>query len=299
MNNNNIDIPKELNSKLKNKLPLNEEKTITPEQLEKYRIESNKNFEEQERNRAIMEERLNNPKCEYCGKPYFKYYKESGGDGYYYTETVFKPVCKCDFIHLSKEEKEKEILYNLANSGLTPVLLKKSFDNLMQTEELKQCREYAEQFIKQETKGIKLIGDNGTGKTVAIACICKYLIENGYKCYFTTLSKILGDYSNYSYDNHGKIADKLEELNNIDLLVLDDIGREKLDSDTKKENFFSIIDYLINYEIKLAFTCNPELYKKLINKQNNMPELKAIIDRFNELCPNVIYFDGPSFRGNI
>ena len=252
------------------------------------------------------------PECDYCGKPYISYYKKELVDNYTfgicYDENIepdytliedYKPACKCDFLHLSKEEKEKQILYNLAHSGLTPVLLEKSFDNLKLTEEQKKCREYAELLKDNKVKGIKLIGNVGTGKTVTLACICRYLIENGYKCYFTTLSDILKEYSKYSLDNAGKITGELEKLNKFDLIVLDDIGREKL-TDTRKENLFSIIDYLINYKIKLAISCNENLFKKLKNNiKTNMPELEAVIDRLNELCPNVIYFNGPSFRGNI
>ena len=240
------------------------------------------------------------PICEYCKKPYKEYYKKElsynmgfdSNEDCYEIKLAYKPACKCDFLHLSEEEKDKLINFNLFNSGLTPKLINKSFDNLELTEEQKRCKEYAENFIQKDIKGIKLIGNIGTGKTIALACMCRYLIENGYKCYFTTLSSLLGKYSKYSFDNAGDITGKLEKLNNFDLIILDDIGRETF-TDRKKEITFCVIDYLINNEIKLVFSCNKNMFDKL----KKLPELEAVIDRFNELCPNVIYFKGDSFRG--
>lgn len=225
------------------------------------------------------------PVCEFCKKPY----KIGESFGSY----RFYPDCDCIEENEKEQERIKQIESLYSYSKITPYFRKKRFITLKETPELKQCLEYAENFNPETSGGIQMIGDVGTGKTAAAAAICNYLIcEKNIKCLFIPLSHLLDDFSRASYDNHGDITYELGNLCKYQLIVLDDIGRESY-TDKRKETVFRIIDTLLNYNIPVIFTANPEMITKL----KKIPELAAALDRLKEICKLKITFKGKSYRG--
>lgn len=249
----------------------------------------------------------NNEKvCPYCGKPWF--YGEIVSILHPEKKRVLHhPSCDCEeriqrqqnTLTLNKEveERRREKLRNeknkrFDNSMITPLFRQKTFESLEQTNEVKQCQEYAKTFNPSTSQGIQMIGNVGTGKTTLLAAICNYLLSEGYTCLFTTLSALLDKFSKYSYDNAGDISGLLNWLTAYDFVVLDDIGREAY-TDKRKEISFRIIDALLNQQVITAFTANPEMIEKL----KNIPEWEATIDRLKEMCPLKFEFRGKSLRG--
>ena len=86
---------------------------------------------------------------------------------------------------------------------MTPFFQKKKFENVKESSLIIKCKKFANDFNKNVTKGISFVGDVGTGKTTALACLCNYLLENGYSCLFTTFSELLNKISEYSYNHAG------------------------------------------------------------------------------------------------
>lgn len=243
-------------------------------------------------------------KCEHCGKPYkdIKISVIMGGikrEPQYFTE----PDCNC-LEQIKKQEEEKRELESFErlktkrlqelfnNSLITPYFKTKTFENLTNNENLERCKQYAREFNPETSKGIQMIGNIGTGKTTLLAAICNELLKNGYKCLFTTLSDLLGKFTNYSSNNAGNITDLLQWLTEFDFVCLDDIGRETY-TDKRKEVAFQIIDTLLNYRVITAFTANPEMIEKL----KQIPEMNAALDRLKEMCPIKYEFRGKSLRG--
>ena len=198
-------------------------------------------------------------------------------------------------IRLEEEKKEAEkrrIEQIFNNSMMTPFFRKKKFENLEMTDNLKFCKEYADNFNKETSQGLQFIGAIGTGKTTALACICNQLMEREHPCLFTTFSALLNKFSNYSYEHAGDILPLLEDLTKFEFVVLDDLGRETY-TDKRKEFAFMIIDHLMNYEVVTAITANPNIISKLAK----LEEWQAIFDRLREICPNEKQFSCKSMRG--
>lgn len=245
------------------------------------------------------EETVSKQICQYCGKPY-KHIKSTftvcGENKEMHND---EPNCNCleDIKQKKLTERRKKLkiektekIFN--NSMMTPFFREKTFDELEQTAEILRCKEYADNFIPNESNGIQMIGNPGTGKTTALAAICNELISQGYNCLFTPLSTLLDKFSSHSYSNSGDITGLLEWLKDFDFVVLDDIGRETY-TDKRKENAFRIIDTLMNYKVVTAFTANPEMIIKL----KSIQELSAALDRLKDMCTIKIEFHGESRRG--
>lgn len=242
-------------------------------------------------------------KCPHCGKPY-RHSEKKYRVGHDIRTIHFEDArCECEeIIRKRKEEEhriEKEIQRNkektaklFDNSMMTPFFREKKFGNLIETQEIKRCKEFADNFIPNKSKGIQMFGEPGTGKTTALAAVCNELIERNFNCLFTPLSTLLDKFSSFSYKNSGDVTELLKWLVAFDFVVLDDIGRESY-TDKRKENVFRIIDTLMNYKVVTAFTANPNMIAKL----KAIPELEAALDRLKEMCPERFEFKGESYRG--
>lgn len=233
--------------------------------------------------------------CEYCGKPYVWFDKKVGLINLH----VPVPSCNCiQEIEAKKEaakiaEAKKEKLAKLFdNSMMTPFFAEKKFENLKKTEHFEFCKKYSEEFSPKTSKGIRMFGVKGTGKTTLLAAICNELMKKNFSCLFTTLSALLDRFSKFSFDNAGDIAPLLQWLTSFDFVVLDDIGREKY-NDRRNEIAFRIIDTLLNYKVCTCISANPETLKKL----QEIAEWQAILDRLKDICSHKLQFTGDSMRG--
>lgn len=234
--------------------------------------------------------------CEHCGKPYVWFDKKLTHINIH----VQVPACNCLEViekrkrHQAIETAKKEKLEKLfENSMMTPFFQEKTFKNLDATKEhFSVCFRFAKEFHPKISKGIRMIGKKGTGKTTLLAAISNELIAQGYSCLFTTYSALLDKFSKYSYDNAGEIAPLLSWLTRFDFVVLDDIGRESY-TGKRNEIAFRIIDTLLNYKVCTCITANPEMIQKL----QKMPEWAAILDRLKDICKLHLQFTGESMRG--
>lgn len=242
-------------------------------------------------------------RCPYCGK---EYEKKVIPIRFANTEKIcYSPICTCkedreeaDRIRKLEEKRKIDKAIQLANrfnnSMMSKRFQKMRFDLLDSTKnvaEIEFCKEYANNFDIETSKGIQMIGNVGTGKTTLLACICNELMIKGYNCLFTTLTNLLGEFTSYSSEHSGNIRGKIEWLLKFDFIVFDDIGRETT-TDRRKEILFTIIDSLYNNESIVAFSANPEMLSTFTSNT----EFTALLDRLRAMCPKRFEFRGQSLR---
>lgn len=246
-------------------------------------------------------------KCKKCGKEY-RIHEQIIFKG---TERervlrVQVPTCNCEELEREREKAAKEAARNkellakkFENSLMTPYFKQKTFSNLQEKaaeygneKELKRLQKYAQDFNKEDHKGIFLIGKPGTGKTTMLAAVCNDLLGRGYNCLFITMSALMEKFTKYSFDNNGDILGLLMWLVKFDFIVIDDIGRENY-TDRRKEIAFRIVDTILNYQVTAAFTANPESIARL----SKIDEWGAVLDRLKDICAMQIKFSGESLRG--
>ena len=105
-------------------------------------------------------------------------------------------------------------------------------------EVVKTCRDYIDNFDK-EYKNLYLYGATGVGKTFLTNCIAKELIDNSYSVIYVSsirLFEILAS-STFKKDNASDYVDLAENILDCDLLIIDDLGTELINSFTASSLF--------------------------------------------------------------
>ena len=113
-------------------------------------------------------------------------------------------------------------------------------------ENITKIKKIAEKFCNniesKEQKNLLFVGNTGTGKTFLSNCIAYDLINKGYTVLYQTAPMLMdmAMESKYNFDrNNSKI--KYENIFDVDLLIIDDLGTETLNNNRFTE-LFNIIN---------------------------------------------------------
>lgn len=147
---------------------------------------------------------------------------------------------------------------------------------------LNKARAYVKnwQTMKENNCGLIFLGDVGTGKTFAAACIANALVSVGVSVRMTSFNNALK--AVFAAENKEKIFD---ELCGYDLLILDDLGAER-DTSYAVEQLYNLIDKRYISGKPMIITTNIPL-KELKNPSNTA--YKRIYDRILEMCVAVAF----------
>lgn len=245
--------------------------------------------------------------CNFCGKlldlkDYMALYENN------YIENIATAYsrCNCDeaykiwkkYDELSEKEKIKE--FNLIqidklfqNNNLGKRQLNSTFENYKITNKNKKAYEnakkYANKLINGETdKGLFITGTYGVGKTYLASCIANETIKNKNTVVFGTLIQLL-DYIKDTYKD-SDMSDKeyLNLYSSVDLLIIDDLGKEK-PTEWVLEKLFLIVNNRYNNYLPIVITTNynrNQLRERLcVNKNYSMVD--SIISRLYEMCGGI------------
>ena len=197
-------------------------------------------------------------------------------------------------------EKDKIRKINLSkinklfkNNNLGKRQLNSTFENYKITNKNKNAYEnvkkYVDKLIKGTTnKGLFITGAYGAGKTYLASCIANEIIKNGKSVIFGTLIQLL-DFIRDSYSD-SEVSDKdyLNLYSSVDLLVIDDLGKEK-PTEWVLEKLFLIVNNRYNNYLPIVITTNykrNQLRERLcINK--NYSIVDSIISRLYEMCGGI------------
>lgn len=141
---------------------------------------------------------------------------------------------------------------------------------------------YANNFLKykEEGRGLIFTGNNtvGTGKTHLASAIANYIMDNHIlPVKFGTIINLLDEYKSKFGSNDD---DFISYLSKIELLILDDLGKEKL-TDWAKGVIYQIVNN--RYEAYMPIVATTELpFDQLENFYG-----KAIPSRLFEMCISV------------
>lgn len=149
--------------------------------------------------------------------------------------------------------------------NIPPRFLSAEFENYSpvspsQKVALEVCMHYAHSFEQGEGKGITLLGPPQMGKTHLVVAVLKniYRWKRVRGIFFDTKDLF---YRLQSYTNSEKYQRLMNLLLNIPLLVLDDLGSERL-SDWRVETLSHIINHRYNFLKSTLITTNYSLIKQ-------------------------------------
>lgn len=168
------------------------------------------------------------------------------------------PLCEKYRLH------EKEIAYRaalkgiLGNSGLGKRFLQRRFDTFKATAKTqgvyKACMLFCDSFAS-DSKGIILRGPYGCGKTHLAAAILHRLAEKGIAGLFVVVPELLEAIRSGFNQQNDKATASIEQLKEAPLLVLDDLGAEKM-TDWAREQIFIIINRRYENMLPTVITTN-------------------------------------------
>lgn len=116
----------------------------------------------------------------------------------------------------------------------------------------------AQQFAGTPRGWLVLLGGYGCGKTHLAAAIANTCVEYGMGTIFLTVPDLL-DWLRASYGSPDTdYEQRFDEIRNVDLLVLDDLGTQNSTA-WAEEKLFQIIDYRYTHKLPLVVTSNLRL----------------------------------------
>ena len=149
------------------------------------------------------------------------------------------------------------------------------------------------EFIKHQ-ESLLLIGDCGTGKSHIAQALGMIGCEQGYKVLYTTCAALIGDLNSGVFEKN--LLKRLRKYVNPDLLIIDEMGHDRLELQVTKEAhlLFKVVDERYQLNRPLIFTTNVE-EKAWAEYLGDPVSTRAILDRIFHHAVK-IEIHGPSYR---
>lgn len=236
-------------------------------------------------------------KCPYCGnkmlvvKNFYKgWVAKNVSEDRYTLDYICPNKCKEREIaraeHSKRYKKAKECW---ANVGFSRECVGWNLNKLT-CENIEYLRMYASTF-NRFSKAVVMKGLKGTGKTLSSECIAKYLTKNGKKVKITNMTEINIEMNRYLRKD--KYEDFFKEIMRLDLIIIDDFGREQYNTEKSLENVFQFFNNLTKERKPFIVSVNPEMLAIIASK----PQLDACLDRFKKSSNvKILEFKNKSFR---
>ncbi len=249
--------------------------------------------------------------CEYCKNKLYRKTIEWELYGTKRTITLDYERCECNKakaywneydlkkLTMLEEERKLELMQEFSrkvekiikNSKMSKRNLNYKFDNFETNSSNKKVfnnpKNYSEKLVNCiEKKGLILVGNNGVGKTHLACSIANKLIENGIPVIYGTLINLLAELRNsYEIDNTISEMEIIKLYENVDLLIIDDLGKEK-PSEWGLEKLFTIINsrYENNLPVIITTNYNQNSLVQRLSINGEIETAKSIISRLYEMC---------------
>ena len=172
--------------------------------------------------------------------------------------------------------KQAEKLWQGSNVGKR--FEKATFETYIGNTEVKDaCMRWADNYPNEEGTGLVLCGSYGTGKTHLATATARTVLEKyGARVWFSTFAGMLQELKS-AYGSADEFSKAMHKYKTVDLLVIDDLGKENMTA-WGSETLFTIVDERYRNMKSLIITTNlmPNELGKHIDE--------AIMSRLAEIC---------------
>lgn len=221
----------------------------------------------------------------------------------------FRCMCRCQSEKFNKEElekKQKETIDKLNrlqnNAFLGQRYREVRFENTeIPNKTFEKAYDICYNYVVEWKKnlkcgyGIYLYGDTGVGKTHLTACMGNALLSNGVPVMFTSFVEISNRLLK-SFSTNESEDDFLNKIMNVEFLVIDDIGAERIktkNGDTfMQDKIYYIIDSRYKKQLPTIYSSNYSL-GQLIDERGLE---KRTTDRIAETTVKVSLANVPNYR---
>lgn len=158
--------------------------------------------------------------------------------------------------------------------------------NLANELAVKVAKDYTNKCIsKIQNNGMIITGESGVGKTHLAAAIANRLIENDKIVLMGRLTTLLDRIKETFHDNTKSENELIELYSNVDMMIIDDLGTEKISS-WALEKLYTIIQNRIENNLPIIITTRFDK-KGLIDRFNQCQDkqlVDAIISKMYQIC---------------
>ena len=164
-------------------------------------------------------------------------------------------------------EKSSAYLKNIQSfympSGVKKANFEDAFEDKSRESPLLAVMSFMDDYLSKQTgKGIYFHGSHGTGKTYMMAAVANELAKSGVVCALVYFPELIAQIKS-SFGGEGISSNQIiEDLKNVPILMLDDIGAESVTSWMRDEVLGRILNYRMQQEMPTFFTSNFD-YKEL------------------------------------
>ncbi len=110
-------------------------------------------------------------------------------------------------------------------------------------------------FDENNQENLLFYGDTGQGKTFLCSCIAKSLIDQGRQVVYQTAYKLFEAIGNYRFAGDDAAKTRYQLLSQCDLLIIDDLGTELMNTFTHSE-LFNLINMRLLEQKKTIISTN-------------------------------------------
>ncbi len=185
----------------------------------------------------------------------------------YVTKNYNTTMCNCLKQKLFNIEYNKSNIYNLEKQNFnnfssdlysTQIDEKKYNSKISPRENIekikKLCINFIENFDNEEEKNLLFTGNTGLGKSFLSSCIANEILKKGKTVLYQTAPVMLDTIIDYRFGKKTSSKDIYDNLLNVDLLIIDDLGTECMNSMKFSELFNIINTRLLNSNNKMTKT---------------------------------------------
>lgn len=176
----------------------------------------------------------------YTHNPFFD------GNGYKF------PIKPCKYLNINKSK--------LKTKFMTKDTLAASFDDFRQnTNQRIKAYNYAMSFLSTYSKdnfvkGLFLYGNYGSGKTYFLTALANEIAKKGYEVLMAYFPDLVREIKGLQFK--ADLEDVIDELKNVDILMLDDIGGENLSMFVRDDVLGPILNYRVLNNLPVFFSSN-------------------------------------------
>ncbi|MFV9503029.1 MAG: ATP-binding protein [Oscillochloridaceae bacterium umkhey_bin13] len=221
------------------------------------------------------------PVCEHCR-----------GIGYYllavpYGHPEFGQLITCHCRASEKQQRRRERLLELSNLGPFRAKTFENFDAGVNGVARAYAR--ARKFAEHPSGWLIFFGGYGSGKTHLAAAIANEVLQHHFLTVLFTVVPDLLDHLRSTFGPSSEIAydERVEQVRNADVLILDDLGTENA-TPWAREKLFQIFNHRYNYKLPTVITSNRE------PKDLDPRIFSRMSDR--ELCDEITVIDAADYR---
>lgn len=153
------------------------------------------------------------------------------------------------------------------------------------------ARQYAADFSRHRHEGTGLVfsGGCGTGKTHLAAAICHEVIKQNYQPIFGTMIDLLDRIKATYADGQGSEERIIQRYATCDLLVIDDLGKER-PTEWAAEKLYYIANARYGDYLPVVITTNYAVDKlrRRLTIGDNVEAAEAVVSRIYEICAGVL-----------